>query len=518
MAERRAAWRDALLFGEHTWGAAESIDAPDARQTVEQWEYKRRFVLGAQATAQTQIADGLTRLAAGQDRGRWRVAFNAGSWIRTDVVRVPGGAGKAWAAGGVDVPAVDLADGDALALVTNVPALGYLALNESDHAARPPMDEGSATDAAAGGFRVRIDPATGAVASLTGPDGRERVKPSPWSGLNQAVFVTGGDRSALWSSGDRRTVANPPTLDVLQATLVSVKRERLPGIGVRLVIERRLEGFDVLTSTITLYDALPWVDFENRLEKGPTEGKEALYFAFPFAFTQPTVEMEIPLGRMTAERDQQPGACRDWFCHQHWVWLHEGTDGVLWSGPDTPMFTLNDIFRGVWSRRITPDGTLLAYAMNNYWFTNYAARQEGPFTFRFRVSLVAPGDAAEPVRRGWAACDPLYVGPAVDRASSGALISRDTALFIPDPGTMVIGAKRADDGDGSVVKVLDVAGTGRSVGVWPAACAFTAARAVNLVEMNADALPVSGDRRVALDLKPWGVAAARLFTPRASPG
>src|SRR4029077_1905032 len=239
----RAAWRDALLFGEHTWGAAESIDAPDARQTVEQWEYKRRFVLGAGAAARTQVTDALTRLAAGQDRGRWRVAFNAVSWNRTDVARIPGGAGKSWTVVGVDVPAVDLADGDALALLSNVPALGYLALSESDHAPRPPADEGSATDAAAGAFRVRIDQATGAVASLTGPDGRERVKSSPWSGLNQAVYVTGGERSALWSSGDRRTVANAPTLDIAQATLVSARRERLPGIGVRLILERRLKGF-----------------------------------------------------------------------------------------------------------------------------------------------------------------------------------------------------------------------------------------------------------------------------------
>jgi hypothetical protein len=83
---------------------------------------------------------------------------------------------------------------------------------------------------------------------------------------------------------------------------------------------------------------------------------------------------------------------------------------------------------------------------------------------------------------------------------------------------MVIGAKRADDGDGVVVKVADVTGTGRSVGVWPAAYAFTAARTVNLVEMNGDPLTPGADHRVSLDVKPWGVAAARLFTPRASTG
>ena len=40
-------WRDLVLFGEHTWGAADSVGAPAARQTVAQWEYKRRFIDGA---------------------------------------------------------------------------------------------------------------------------------------------------------------------------------------------------------------------------------------------------------------------------------------------------------------------------------------------------------------------------------------------------------------------------------------------------------------------------------------
>ena len=45
---------------------------------------------------------------------------------------------------------------------------------------------------------------------------------------------------------------------------------------------------------------------------------------------------------MRVERDQQPGACRDWYCHTHWVHLTEGARGVLWSGRDTPLVTLND--------------------------------------------------------------------------------------------------------------------------------------------------------------------------------
>jgi hypothetical protein len=516
--ERRHMWRDVLLFGEHTWGAAESVRAPDARQTVEQWAYKRRFLEGAEAAAQSQIADALLRIGRGQDVGAGRIVFNAANWPRTDVLRVPGGAGTALRYNGQACPAVDLEDGDALVLFRDVPALGYLALRGGPRPATPPVDEPDALEASAGGFRVRLDPVTGAIASWTGPDGKERVKPSAWSGLNQLLHVLGGDKSALWTAEDRDALRAAPDLDVATATRVASRRRTLPGIGVRLEATRTLRGCGSVSSSVTVYDELPWIDVENRLTKLPTLEKEAVYVAFPLAFTQPTVEIEVPLGRMTVERDQQPGSCRDWYCHAHWVWLHEGMDGVLWSAPDAPLLTLNDLFRGAWRRTIAPDGTLFSYAANNYWHTNYAAQQHGALTLRYRLSLLAPGDPAEPVRRGWAACDPLYLGPSYVNTSPGVLVARDSALFIPDRSVLVVGAKPADDGEGMILKLLDVRGLARSIGVWPSAYRFQLARRVNLVEMNGEALTVGGDRRAGVDLKAWGVAAARLFTPRETAG
>jgi hypothetical protein len=516
--ERRQMWRDLLLFGEHTWGSAESVSAPEARQTVEQWAYKRRFVEGAEAAAQTQLGAALERIGRSTNAGPGRIVFNAANWPRTDVVRVPGGAGSALAYGGQPFPAVDLEDGDALVLLRDVPPLGYLALTTGPRAPAPPADEGEALEAAAGGFRVRLDRDTGAIASLTGPDGAERVKPAPWSGLNQLVHALGGDRSALWTAGDRDTLRVTPALDVAAAARLSSRRRRFPGIGVQLVCARTLRGCAAVTSRVTLYDDLPWIDIENRITKTAMLDKEAIYVAFPFALTHPTVDIEVPLGRMTVERDQQPGSGRDWFCAAHWVWLHEGPDGVLWSAPDAPLVTLNDLFRGAWRRTIAPDGTLFSYAMNNYWHTNYAARQGGEVVLRYRLSLLAPGDAAEPVRRGWAACDPLYVSPPYANAAPGPLIARDSAFSIPDRGVLLVGAKPADDGDGAILKVLDVGGTARSIGVWPAAFDFQLARRVNLVEMNGAALTVSANRSASLELKAWGIAAARLFTPRETAG
>src|SRR5258705_2604096 len=470
---RAAVWRDLLLFGEHTWGAAESVASPTSRQPVAQWDYKKRFIDAGAAAARDQLSNGLLRLARACRTGRGRVVFNAGTWERTDVARVPGGAAKSLSNEGRELASVDLENGDALVLFREVPPLGYLALTEADRDARPPASDGEALDAKAGGFTVQIDQASGAIHSLTGPDGKERVKPSDWSGLNQLVYARGGDHSALWTSGERDDLKNPPQLELTQAKLVRCRRERLPGIGVRLVIDRALEGFPSITSTITLYDELPWLDIENRIVKTATLAKEALYVAFPFAFIKPTVDVEVPLGRMTVDRDQQPGSCRDWYCHAHWVWLHDATGGMLWSGPDTPLFTLNDIFRGQWRRRIEPDGTLFAYVLNNYWPTNLAARQGGELSFRYRVSaLPRGGDRAEPARRGWAACDPLYVSAPYASAGAGPLPRKDSALFIADQGVAVVGGKPADDRTGAVLKLVDVTGVGRAVSVWPGAYRF----------------------------------------------
>jgi hypothetical protein len=69
-----------------------------------------------------------------------------------------------------------------------------------------------------------------------------------------------------------------------------------------------------------------------------------------------------------------------------------------------------------------------------------------------------------------------------------------------------------------IVKLLDLTGAARTVAVWPAAYGFREARRTNLVEMNLEAIPVAQDRRATLALPAWGLAAARLFTPRESAG
>src|SRR3989442_7964116 len=74
---RAAMWRDLLLFGEHTWGADESVAAPTSRQTVAQWEYKRRFLESGAAAARDLLSDGLLRLGRASPPRPGRLAFHS---------------------------------------------------------------------------------------------------------------------------------------------------------------------------------------------------------------------------------------------------------------------------------------------------------------------------------------------------------------------------------------------------------------------------------------------------------
>jgi hypothetical protein len=46
-----AAWRNAVLYDEHTWGAHNSISQPDSPFARSQWAVKQRFALEADGIA-----------------------------------------------------------------------------------------------------------------------------------------------------------------------------------------------------------------------------------------------------------------------------------------------------------------------------------------------------------------------------------------------------------------------------------------------------------------------------------
>src|SRR5205823_8573954 len=171
-------WRDLLVFGEHTWGAATSVSDPDGEQTAAQWQSKRRVLERAGGAADTQVADALLRIGLNAPAGAGRVVFNASSWTRSDVLRVPDGAGRRLGSDGSDWPAVDLPAGSALVVARDVPALGYV------------------VPAEASGRRTRL--------RTRAPRSRRRRGVSTWCSTRRA------EPSARSPRGTARSACGPP--------------------------------------------------------------------------------------------------------------------------------------------------------------------------------------------------------------------------------------------------------------------------------------------------------------------
>ena len=47
-AKDEEAWRQVVLFSEHTWGASDSVSNPDGEGPRAQWDYKKAFADGAE--------------------------------------------------------------------------------------------------------------------------------------------------------------------------------------------------------------------------------------------------------------------------------------------------------------------------------------------------------------------------------------------------------------------------------------------------------------------------------------
>ena len=82
------AWRNVLLYSEHTWGAWCSVSEPFRRETREQWAVKQSYAVAADL----QSRDLLSRALAQSDGPAQNAAvdiFNTTSWPRTELVVVP---------------------------------------------------------------------------------------------------------------------------------------------------------------------------------------------------------------------------------------------------------------------------------------------------------------------------------------------------------------------------------------------------------------------------------------------
>lgn len=411
------AWRQAVLYDEHTWGAHNSISEPDSAFAVQQDAYKQRFATTARDMARGILDEAMAGVRIDGPVGAIDV-LNPSSWPRTQLVVLP----KGWSLPGDRVrhgervvPSQRLSTGELAFLAEDVPPYGSLGYTvEPGPATALGHARAHGLTLENGPISLSVDPKTGAIASLTvqGLPG-DLVDTTSESGLNAYVYIAGRDPRSRQGVSDVRTSIVEP------GPLVASLR-----------VESKAAGASGLSTEIRLVSGLPHVEIANVLDKAKVRDKEGVHFAFPFAVPDATPRIETPWAIYRADVDQLEGSCRNYLTAQRFADVSNGRLGVTLVTVDAPLVQVGAIRTDVanqfgasdsWIRRLPASSTLYSYIMNNYWETNYKADQSGAVPFRYAIRPHAGlFDGAAASRFGAEVCQPLVAVPvrkATDRPS-----------------------------------------------------------------------------------------------------
>lgn len=516
-------WENMLLMDEHTWGAFNSVSDPTSSEAVQQLVVKDAHAVKAHALADFLTRNSMTILADSISSGKNSlIVFNTLNWIRGGLVCLDLSNGEEIfdPSTGQAVPYEVLGRGKYFShvrfMVHDIPATGYKVFH-----LRPIVEALTSTATEhttvleSPCYRVELDPATGAVRRIYDKKLRRELvsQQSPYR-FGEYLYVTGSDHAPN-TLLDYSLASPKPNLEIHPpegGRLVSVTH--VPW-GVVAHIESRAVNTPKISTEIILFSHQKKIEFIEDVTKQEVNSKESVYFAFPFAMTHPQFQYEIQNGVVDPAKDMYPGAGHEWFSVQHWVSVQEhGMSGTVMP-LDVPLVTLGDINRGEWPTQFSErEGTILSYAMNNYWFTNYRAGQGGHFRFRFVVTSAPTTDPSALSRQGWQEVTPLEVDQVTsqDKALNvqGPLNrDRESFLNVKDDKLLLETWKPAEDGNGMILRFLDFGGSTRMVSVESPLLRLSQAWQTSAVEVNEKPLKLRGSFGFQFAIHPHEIVTIR---------
>lgn len=528
----RRMWQNMVLMDEHTWTSYQSVSNPHSEESGEQLKVK-----DSRATRAQSLVDNVLRRSMGSiadsisDPQGTLIVFNPLNWQRSALVEfdLPNGHELIDKTTNQIVLCEVLSTGKdyhrVRFMATNVPAVGYKAytLRESNSNPAGPSST-METTIESPYYKVELDPRAGAVRGIFDKQlNKELVNASSPYRFDQYIYVTGADHLPN-RLVQYRTVSPLPHLTPHAATggrLLSVFKTPF-GTEARMVSSAintpRIE------TTVLLFNEHKKIELINHIQKKDVLSKEGVYFAFPFAMSNPEFHYEIQNGDVNPAKDMLPGAGLEWFSAQHWVSAEQEGVSASVLPLDASMVTLGDIARGTWPMEFgNRKGTIFSYVMNNYWDTNYRGGQGGDFTFRYVITSDVRTNPTELSRLGWEEITPLEINNIVpqDKAINTSRPLNGTEgsfLRISDRDVVLDTWKQAQDGDGTIMRFLNMSGQPSEVEVETSLLNISSAWLCNAMEGNEKRISAIRPHGFTFNIVPHQIVTVRVKgSPTLSP-
>jgi alpha-mannosidase len=525
------AWRNELLFDEHTWTYAGATTEPEHHQSEDQLALKQARVLRARDDINESMQRGWAQLEALVKPKENSIAvFNSLSWARSGLVETDLAADTTISdpATGANVPFEVLWKGKGIALpgfgpgnvrvrfvAANVPAVGYRlytvksAAPISAAASSPPV--GSVVENQF--YRITLDASSGSIASILDKQlGRELVDSNSPYRFGSYLYVTGGDdypRNSLYRFG---AGLEPPALAVHAASSGSIVTAKKGPIGTVVQLTSSAPNTPSIQTEILLLDDEKKILISYKLHKDRVLSRESAYIAFPFAISSPQFTYGSQSAWVSPAKDELAGGSREWYLPTSWAAVFNPQTVATVVPLDAPLTTFGDIVRADWPAEFqAKSGTIFSWLMNNYWGTNFPAWQGGDFTFRYALTSSAQFDAAALNRFAWNALTPLDRDDVSSSRDVSPLPQQQASLLAIDPQVTLLTWKLAEDGDGSILRLQESAGKRSSVNIRSEFLRFEKAWLCNVLEDNQSELATGGGT-LTFPIKPFQVLTIRVRT------
>jgi alpha-mannosidase len=492
-ADFNEAWRNVLLYSEHTWGAAGSVRDPENPMTKQQWAIKRQVALDGEVQSKKLLASILNSASAGSDGSSIDI-HNTSSWPRTELVLLSEELSKAGDrvkdASGRPAPSQRLTTGGLAIWVEDIPAFGSKRFHISEGEPATPARHVSVTKESLdnGLVRAKVDSETGNLIEFGLHGASENlIDAADGQGANEYIFIKGKDFAEVWKEQNEAEGLNyldyafdgPDIGSILKSGQAQITIDENGPLVASLRIESAAPGCNNLKRRLRLIAGANWLEISNVVDKKPAPdnphsanddmgrawaqfgGKESVHFGFPFALAGSTMHMDIPLGEMNPVTDQIPGACKNWLPVGRWVDVANAHRGVTWVTLDAPLVEIGELSATLvgsqhnpilWRDGIEPTQKLYSWAMNNHWETNYCASQEGLVEFRYALRAHSGYDPAQASRFAIGLSQPLLASFPTNEPPNRSLLKIEPA------DVLAVAMRPSEDGKAMIVQLFGASG------------------------------------------------------------
>jgi len=144
------------------------------------------------------------------------------------------------------------------------------------------------------------------------------------------------------------------------------------------------QGFEF---TLRMFHKTKKIDFLFRVDKKLITSPEGIYVAFPFGLDDGRLYFDVPGGAVEAGVDQLPGSTNDWNTIQNFVSVENDQVNITLTPHEAPIMQLGGLNLGRYVAGAKPESmNVFGWPMHNQWQTNFNADQHGEFNWSYSLT------------------------------------------------------------------------------------------------------------------------------------